>query len=215
MPDTRPISVVFADDHEVIREGLVALYSSNPELRVVGQCSDGVSALEMIQSLSPDVAIIDLEMPKLHGLELIRQLRHLRHPTKLVVLSMSRDEQTASEALRAGADGYLPKDSPPRHVLAAIHHTIDGGVYISPLLPSDLLSSERNRDATNNPLRLLSERERQVFNYLVRGIRPKQIASFLNISPKTVDTYRASIVRKLGVENVVELVKFAIKWKLI
>jgi DNA-binding NarL/FixJ family response regulator len=215
MPDTRPISVVFADDHEVIREGLVALYSSNPELRVVGQCSDGVSALEMIQSLRPDVAIIDLEMPKLHGLELIRQLRHLRHPTKLVVLSMSRDEQTASEALRAGADGYLPKDSPPRHVLAAIHHTIDGGVYISPLLPSDLLSSERNRDATNNPLRLLSERERQVFNYLVRGIRPKQIASFLNISPKTVDTYRASIVRKLGVENVVELVKFAIKWKLI
>jgi len=215
MPDTRPISVVFADDHEVIREGLVALYSSNPELRVVGQCSDGVSALEMIQSLSPDVAIIDLEMPKLHGLELIRQLRHLRHPTKLVVLSMSRDEQTASEALRAGADGYLPKDSPPRHVLAAIHHTIDGGVYISPLLPSDLLSSERNRDATNNPLSFLSERERQVFNYLVRGIRPKQIASFLNISPKTVDTYRASIVRKLGVENVVELVKFAIKWKLI
>jgi DNA-binding NarL/FixJ family response regulator len=215
MPDTRPISVVFADDHEVIREGLVALYSSNPELRVVGQCSDGVSALEMIQSLRPDVAIIDLEMPKLHGLELIRQLRHLRHPTKLVVLSMSRDEQTASEALRAGADGYLPKDSPPRHVLAAIHHTIDGGVYISPLLPSDLLSSGRNRDATNNPLRLLSERERQVFNYLVRGIRPKQIASFLNISPKTVDTYRASIVRKLGVENVVELVKFAIKWKLI
>ena len=214
MPDTRPISVVFADDHEVIREGLVALYSSNPELRVVGQCSDGVSALEMIQSLSPDVAIIDLEMPKLHGLELIRKLRHLRHPTKLVVLSMSRDEQTASEALRAGADGYLPKDSPPRHVLAAIHHIIDGGVYISPLLPSDLLSSER-RDATNNPLRFLSERERQVFNYLVRGVRPKQIASFLNLSPKTVDTYRASIVRKLGVENVVELVKFAIKWKLI
>ncbi len=214
MPDTRPISVVFADDHEVIREGLVALYSSNPELRVVGQCSDGVSALEMIQSLNPDVAIIDLEMPKLHGLELIRQLRHLRHPTKLVVLSMSRDEQTASEALRAGADGYLPKDSPPRHVLAAIHHIIDGGVYISPLLPSDLLSSER-RDAANNPLRFLSERERQVFNYLVRGVRPKQIASFLNLSPKTVDTYRASIVRKLGVENVVELVKFAIKWKLI
>ena len=214
MPDTRPISVVFADDHEVIREGLVALYSSNPELRVIGQCSDGVSALEMIQSLSPDVAIIDLEMPKLHGLELIRQLRHLQHPTKLVVLSMSRDEQTASEALRAGADGYLPKDSPPRHVLAAIHHIIDGGVYISPLLPSDLLSSER-RDATNNPLGLLSDRERQVFNYLVRGIRPKQIAGFLNLSPKTVDTYRASIVRKLGVENVVELVKFAMKWKLI
>jgi two-component system response regulator NreC len=214
MPDTRPISVVFADDHEVIREGLVALYSSNPELRVVGQCSDGVSALEMIQSLSPDVAIIDLEMPKLHGLEFIRQLRHLRHPTKLVVLSMSRDEQTASEALRAGAHGYLPKDSPPRHVLAAIHHIIDGGVYISPLLPSDLLSSER-RDAANNPLRLLSERERQVFHYLVRGVRPKQVASFLDISPKTVDTYRASIVRKLGVDNVVELVKFAMKWKLI
>ena len=213
MPDTRPISVVFADDHEVIREALVALYSSNPELRVVGQCSDGVSALEMIQTLSPDVAIIDLEMPNLHGLELIRKLRQPRHPTKLVVLSMSRDEETASEALRAGADGYLPKDSPPRHVLAAIHHIMDGGVYISPLLPSDILSSERNRD-TANPLRLLSVREKQVFNYLVRGIRPKQIGSFLNISPKTVDTYRASILRKLGVKSVIELVKFAMKWKL-
>ncbi len=96
MPDTRPISVVFADDHEVIREALVALYSSNPELRVVGQCSDGVSALEMIQSLSPDLAIIDLEMPKLHGLELIRQLRHLRHPTKLVVLSNESGRALAS-----------------------------------------------------------------------------------------------------------------------
>jgi len=214
VPETEPISVLFADDHEIFREALVALYSSRPELAIVGQCSDGLSALQMIRSLIPDFAIIDLHMPKLDGLELIRKLREPpRHPTKLIVLSMSRDRQTVAEALRAGAEAYLPKDCPSRHVLAAIQYIRDGGVYLSPLLHLDSFSSQRA--ATGDPTDLLSEREHEVFYHLVRGIRAKQIAAHLKISPKTVDTYRASILRKLDLDSVAALVRFAVERKLI
>ena len=154
----------------------------------------------------------DLHMPKLDGLELIRKLRAAKHPCKLVVVSMSRDERTAAEALRAGADGYLPKDSPSRHLLDAIQYIQDGGVYISPIFRPDLLSNERMSD---HPLAVLSPRERDVFNSLVRGSRIKEIASGLGRSPKTVDTHRAHIMRKLGIDDLAGLVKFAIKWKLI
>lgn len=212
MPELQPISVIFADDHEVVREGLVALYSSDARLRVIGQCGDGLAALEMIQSRNPDFAVIDLNMPKLGGLELIRKLRAANHPCKLVVLSMSHDERTAIEVLRAGADGYVPKDGPARHLFDAIQYIQDGGVYISPIFPGDLLS---HRWTGEDPLRPLTEREREVFFCLIAGMRPKQIASALDLSPKTVDTHRANLMRKLEINDLAGLVKFAIKKKLI
>lgn len=212
MPELRPISLIFADDHEVVREGLVALYSSDARLNVVGQCGDGLAALEMIQSRNPDFAVIDLNMPKLCGLELIRKLRAVNHPCKLVVLSMSHDERTAIEVLRAGANGYVPKDGPARHLLDAIQYIQDGGGYISPIFPRDLLSRRWTGD---DPLRTLSEREREVFYCLVAGMRPKDIASALDLSPKTVDTHRAHLMRKLEINDLPGLVKFAIKNHLI
>jgi DNA-binding NarL/FixJ family response regulator len=210
-----PIKVIFAEDEAMVREAFVAMCSYEPKLEVIGDCGDGLAALQMIQAKTPDFAIIDLQMPKLDGLELIRKLRQANHPCKFVVVSGRSDERTAAEALRAGANGYLPKGGRFRQLMDAIQYIQDGGVYISPTFRPDLLSRERTRLNTQDPLASLSERERDVFYYLVEGLRPKQIASQLNISAKTVDTYRAHLMLKLGIESVAGLVKFAIRWKLI
>src|ERR1700683_1593729 len=133
MPNPNVISVIFADDHAIVREALCARFSSEPKLKVIGDCGDGLAALQMIQAKRPDFAFIDLDMPKLDGLGLIRKLRQANHPCKLVVLSMFRDERTAAEARRAGANGYLQKRGPSRHLLDAIEYIQGGGFYICPL----------------------------------------------------------------------------------
>jgi DNA-binding NarL/FixJ family response regulator len=129
-----PISLVLADDHPAIREGLAAIFDTRPELHIVGQCSDGLAAVEMIKALEPDFAIIDLHMPRLHGLEVVQRLRDANSPSKLIVLTINRDEKLVQWALRAGADGYLVKDGPTNHVFDAINHIRSGGVYVSPVL---------------------------------------------------------------------------------
>jgi DNA-binding NarL/FixJ family response regulator len=207
---TKTISIVLADDHSIVREGLAAFCDARAELRIVGQCSDGLAAVEMIKSVAPDFAIIDLHMPKLHGLEVIRKVREVNSQTKLIVLSISRDEKMVVEALRAGANGYLLKDGPARHLLDAISYVQDGGVYISPLLRRDYLLEAPRKAPVEDPLSSLSRREYEVFSFLVDGMRPKDIAKLLDISPKTVDTYRSNIMRKLGIHDLVGLVKFAI-----
>ena len=208
---TKPISVILADDHLIVREGLAAFCEARPELHIVGQCSDGLAAVEMIKAVQPDFAIIDLHMPKLHGLEVIRKVREASSPCKLVVLSISRDEKMVLEALRAGANGYLLKDGPARHLLDAISYIQDGGVYISPLLRREYLLEAPRKAPAEDPLASLSRREYEVFSFLVDGMRPKDIAKLLDISPKTVDTYRSSLMRKLDIHDVAGLVKFAIK----
>jgi DNA-binding NarL/FixJ family response regulator len=212
MQELKRISVVLAEDHKVFREALAALVASEPRLNIVGECGDGLEGFQMIQTRRPDFAIIDLAMPKLGGLEVIRKLRRAGSASKLVVLSGCRDERTAAEALRAGADGYVPKSCGWRYVLDAIQYIQDGGVYISPDFPRDLLSAERR---TSDPLAALSEREREVFHYLVKGFRAKEIANLMELSPKTVDTHRAHLMQKLGIGDLAGLVKFAIKWGLI
>ena len=207
---TKQISIVLADDHSIVREGLAAFCDARPELHIAGQCSDGMAAVEMIRSIIPDFAIIDLHMPKLHGLEVIRKVRETNCPCKLVVLSISRDEKMVLEALRAGANGYLLKDGPARHLLDAINYIQDGGVYISPLLRREYLLEAPRKAASEDPLASLSRREYEVFSFLVDGMRPKDIAKLLDICPKTVDTYRSNIMRKLGIHDLVGLVKFAI-----
>ena len=139
MTQTKPISIVLADDHSIVREGLAAFCEARPELHIVGQCADGLAAVEMIKALAPEFAIIDLHMPKLHGLEVIQKLREANSPSKLIILTISHDEKMALWALRAGANGYLVKDGPIRHLLDAIRHIQDGGVYVSPLLRMDYI----------------------------------------------------------------------------
>jgi DNA-binding NarL/FixJ family response regulator len=210
MADLQGITVVLADDHAIVREGFASLCEANG-MRVLGQCSDGSSAIETIQATRPDFAILDLNMPGMTGIEVIRRLRSAGCPSKLMILSISRDDKTVIEALRAGADGYLLKDGPARHLLEAITYVRDGGQYVSPLLRGAGLFTTPEAAAPNDPLASLSPREMEVFSHLVKGMRAKDIAELLHISPKTVDTYRATLMRKLNVHDIVGLVKFAIE----
>ena len=204
------VTVVLADDHEIVREGF-ALICEESGLRILGQCADGVAAVDMVMTLKPTLAILDLEMPKLSGIDVIRQLKARGSGSKLLILSISRDDQRVMEALRAGADAYILKDGPKRHLIDAIGFVRDGGVYISPLLRGVGIFTRAANAAQEDPLAVLSPRELEVFTHLVNGLRAKDIADLLQISPKTVDTYRASLMRKLQVRDSVSLVKFAIE----
>jgi len=208
------ITVVLADDHAIVREGLAVL-CSNEGLRVLGQCSDGIAAVEMIQTLQPEFGILDLNMPGLTGIEAIRRLRSANCRSRLVILSISRDDGVVREALEAGADAYLLKDGPSRHLQEAIRYISEGGTgWVSPLLGGPARFAKAAATAAEEPLACLSPRELEVFQYLVDGLRAKDIAERLEISPKTVDTYRASLMRKLHVPDLVALVKFAIERRL-
>lgn len=210
-PEPRQLTLVLADDHAIVREGIAALCATHG-FRILGQCSDGAAAVEMILSQQPDFAILDLHMPVITGIEAVRKLRAARSTAKLMILSISRDETLVMEALNAGADAYLLKDGPSRHLVDAVNFVRDGGVYVSPLLRgAGMFARGEKKAAPENPLAALSPREVEVFSYLVNGLRPKDIAELLDISPKTVDTYRAGLMRKLNVHDLVGLVKFAIE----
>src|SRR5580700_3201041 len=210
MQESQETTAVLADDHAIVREGIAALCALNG-IGILGQASDGASAVDMIHELKPDFAILDLHMPGMTGVEVIRKLRTGGCPAKLMILSISREEGTVMEALRAGADAYLLKEGPSRHLLDAISFVRDGGVYVSPLLRGAGLFTRADKHRSEDPLASLSPREMEVFSHLVNGLRPKDIADLLEISPKTVDTYRASLMRKLNVHDLVGLVKFAIE----
>jgi two-component system response regulator NreC len=208
METTKPITIVLADDHGILREGIAAFCSSRPDLKILGQSSDGGEAVELILALKPDFAVLDLNMPKVGGLEVIRRVRQAKSETKLVVLSISRDESVIREIFRSGGNGYLLKDGPARHLFDAINYIQDGGQYLTPLIRRESIDNKTDK---KDPLALLSKREYEVFSFLVDGMRPKDIAKMLEISPKTVDTYRANIMRKLEVEGIAGLVRFAIQ----
>ena len=210
MQELAATTVVLADDHAIVREGIASLCTSHG-MRVLGQVADGGAAIEMITALKPDFAILDLHMPVVTGVEAIRRLRAAGCTVRLMILSISREEGTVMEALRAGADAYLLKDGPARHLLDAINFVRDGGVYVSPMLRGVGLFAKSDKGRSEDPLGALSPREMEVFSYLVNGLRAKDIADLLEISPKTVDTYRASLMRKLNVHDLVGLVKFAIE----
>jgi DNA-binding NarL/FixJ family response regulator len=209
MESDHPITVILADDHAIVREGIAAKFRERPEISILGQCADGESALEMILALKPDFAILDLNMPRLGGLDVVRRVRQARCETRLIVLSIAREESTIRELFRSGADGYVLKDGPARHLFEAINYVRDGGQYLTPLLRRE--SIENNGREKKDPIALLSKREFEVFSFLVDGMRPKDIARVLEISPKTVDTYRANIMRKLEVDGIAGLVRFAIQ----
>jgi DNA-binding NarL/FixJ family response regulator len=208
--DALPLTLILADDHGIVREGVAAFCKARPEVSLLGQCSDGQEAVDMILARNPDFAVLDLDMPKLTGLEVIRRVREAGSKTRLIVLSISRDHSIIRELFRSGADGYVLKDGPSRHIFDAINYVRDGGQYLTPLLRREPLDQADKKEKTD-PLALLSKREFAVFSLLVDGVRPKDIAISLEISPKTVDTYRSNIMRKLKMDSVAGLVRFAIQ----
>src|SRR6202044_767002 len=134
MDSTRPITLVLADDHGIVREGIAAFCSSRPDLKILGQTSDGAEAVDLILALKPDFAVLDLNMPKLNGLEVIRRVRMAKSETKLIVLSISRDENVIREIFRSGANGYLLNNGAARHLVEAMNFRLAGAQYLSPLI---------------------------------------------------------------------------------
>ncbi|HLH41346.1 MAG TPA: response regulator transcription factor [Bryobacteraceae bacterium] len=212
--EPKTYSILLADDLTLIREGLAALCLTHPNLRVVGQCSEGVSALKQIEANRPDVAVLDLNLPDLHTLELVRRVREANLPTRIVVLSTKQDRKTVVEALRCGVNGFLLKSAPWTQLMEAFDQVLDGGIYISPEIDLNKILGASASGEKEDPLECLSAREHQVFSLLIEGLRNKEIASRLELSPKTVDTYRASLMRKLDIHDLAGLVKFAIRWDL-
>jgi DNA-binding NarL/FixJ family response regulator len=208
-------SILLADDLTLVREGLAALCEAQPNLRVVGQCSEGTVALRMIESDRPDIAVLDMNLPDLFTLEIVRKVRAANLPTRIVVLSTRKDRKTVVEALRCGVNAFLLKSGPSHQLLEAFAQVLEGGIYVSPSLELEKIFSPNHKNAPDDPIESLSAREFQVFSLLVEGIRAKEIAARLELSPKTVDTYRASLMRKLDIHDVAGLVKFAIQRDLI
>ncbi len=210
MENRKSVSVVVADELTLFREGIASL-CEGWTYHVVAQCSDGIVALHTIQALKPDVAILALTLPRLDTLELVRRVRQAQLPTKLLIMSSRDDRKTVIEALRGGAHGFLLKSGPAQHLQDAIRQAVDGGIYVSPTFePERLFGPQRDKPA-DDPLEALSAREHQVFRMLVEGFRAKEIAARLDLSAKTVDTYRASLMRKLDIHDLAGLVKFAIQ----
>ncbi len=203
------ITLVLADNYGIVREGIAAFCASRPDLQVIGMACNGIDAVAQILALKPDFAVIDLNMPGLGGLDVIRRVRLAKCETKLLLLSASREGSTVRDAFHSGANGYLLKEGPARHLFDAINYVRDGGQYLTPLIRREVF--DRADEAEKDPLELLSKREQEVFRFLVEGMRPKDIAQLLDISPKTVDTYRSGVMRKLGVGGVAGLVRFAIQ----
>ncbi|HWZ34225.1 MAG TPA: response regulator transcription factor [Bryobacteraceae bacterium] len=213
--EPKTYTILLADEMTLVREGLAALCEVNreasPHFRVVDQCSEGVVALRLIEEHRPDIAVLDLNLPDLFTLEVVRRVKEANIPTKIVVLSTRRDRKTVVEALRCGVSGFLLKSAPSQQLLEAFGQILDGGIYVSPELELHKIFGGGQPPAADDPLQALSAREYQVFSLLCDGVRAKEIAARLSLSPKTVDTYRASLMRKLDIHDVAGLVKFAIQ----
>ena len=204
-------SVLIAEELALVREGLAALCEAQPRFRVVGQCSEGVVALRLIEQQRPDIAVLDLNLPDLFTLEVVRRVKEANLSTRMVVLSTRRDRKTVVEALRCGVNAFLLKSAPSIQLLEAFEQVLDGGIYVSPQLELNKIFNPGEKAGPDDPIESLSAREFQVFSLLVDGIRAKEIAARLELSPKTIDTYRASLMRKLDIHDVAGLVKFAIQ----
>ena len=213
------IRIVVADDHAMIREGLGVMLSHQPDMEVVGIAANGREAIWLVDEYEPDVAIIDISMPEVNGIEVIQEILP-RHPQiRVIVLSINAAKPYIYHALKVGAMGYLIKKETTRHeVVKAVRTVYRGDRYLSRRI-ADLLSDvsfqQLETSMEISPLEKLSPREREILQLVAEGKTSQQIAEQLSISPKTVDTYRSRLMDKIGVEDVAGLVRFAIQHEVI
>ena len=204
------IRIVLADDHAILREGLTRLLESESDLSVVGTAANGREAVRRTLDLTPDVVILDIAMQDMNGIEAARQIHERSPDTGVVILSMHIDEQFVFQAFEAGARGYLDKDSVTTEIIDAVRAVHAGKRYLSPRI-ADGVADGMSRPRVDNPLTLLSRREREILQLVAEGHSSAKIGTMLNISPKTVDTYRSRLMQKLGLDDIASVVKFAIQ----
>lgn len=208
------IRVVIADDHTIVREGLKQLLLAAAALDVVGEASDGHQVMQRVRDLDFDVLLLDMSMPGKSGMELIKQVKAERPGLRVLVLSMHHEHQYAVRAIKAGASGYLTKDSAATQLVSAIRKVAGGGAYITAEVAEQLALGAMPH-TTGPPHATLSDREYQVFELLIAGKAVSDIALRLNLSVKTVSTHKAHLMEKMGIGNPAELIRYAIRHRLI
>jgi DNA-binding NarL/FixJ family response regulator len=207
-----PTRLVLASEQTLLLEGLASLCNAIQQFEVVGKAGNGQQALEQLETLKPEIALIDLEMTDILALEVIKRAMASRLATRCAVFSSRKDRKTVMDALRSGACGFLLKNATKQQLDEALKNLMEGGIYVSPQIElASLVYEGQQHQRTADPIDSLSSREYQVFSLLVEGVRAKEIAARLTLSPKTVDTYRASLMRKLEIHDVAGLVKFAMQ----
>jgi two-component system, NarL family, response regulator NreC len=207
------IRIVLADDHHVVREGLRALLETESSFAVVGEASDGLKVLDLVTRLEPEVVLVDLMMPGLGGMEVARQVARRCPRTRVVILSMHMSEAHVVEALRSGVRGYVSKDATAADLINAIREVMQGRVYLSPPFSDESIETYRRRaaEAERDPYDRLTAREREVLQMAVEGLGNSEIGTRLGISPRTAETHRANLMRKLGLRHVTDLVRYALR----
>lgn len=206
-------NILLADDHNIVRQGLRALLQSEPHFRLVGEASDGIEAVRLAERLKPDVLITDLMMPGLTGLEVTRQVTKILPQIRVIILSMYTNDAYVLEALKNGALGYVLKDSQAADLIKAVKEVIAGNRYLSPPLSERALELylKKVESVPDDPYELLTNREREVLQLVAEGRTSAEIANRLFISPRTAEGHRANLMRKLGLQNNADLIRFALK----
>jgi DNA-binding NarL/FixJ family response regulator len=207
------ITVVLADDHKIVRDGLRNLLQKYPEIEVIGEAEDGRSTVEMVKKLSPDVVIMDIAMPDMNGIEATRRITEEKPGVKVVALSMHSDKRFVSEMLKAGASAYLLKHSAFEELVTAIMTVREDRMYLSPAVTGVVVDNyiKQTGKPESSVFSVLSDREREVLQLLAEGKNTKEIALSLTLSSKTVEAHRMNIMSKLNIRSIAELTKYAIR----
>jgi DNA-binding NarL/FixJ family response regulator len=206
--------IVIADDHEIVRCGLRAIIEGNSDWTVSGEATNGEQAVAMALETRPDIAIVDYSMPLINGLEVSRRLKTLRLRTEVLLLTMYDNEELQTEAIMAGVRGFLFKSDARKHLVAAVEALLDGNPYFTSILLERLLH-DYQASKRSKPDMLLTSREQSVVQFIAEGHTNRSISTVLKLSVKTVETHRASAMRKLGLSSIADLVRYAIRKKMV
>lgn len=206
------IRILVADNHRIVREAICSLLQNEDNLEIIGQASDGRNAITLAQELHPDVMIIETSMPNLNGIEATRKIIHKQPKIKVIALSSHSDRRSVCEMLKAGASGYLPKTCGFEELVCAIRNIILGRTYLSSQISALVVNEylQRSNDQGQSVYSVLTAREREVLQLIAEGNSTKIIAVELHVSPKTIEWHRSQLMKKLHIENIAELVKYAI-----
>ena len=210
------INLIIADDHSVIRQALCEMLESKGKYNIIAQANDGRQLLELLQTHQPDLVIVDVSMPKLDGVEAIKEMAlQMGDAPPVLVLSANDKEKYVRAALKAGAKGYLPKNADVEELQFAIDSILEGKTYLSPSITAPLMSGGSESAALDSPLTILTKREIEILKHLANGSPNREIGKLLHISTRTVDTHRSNILKKLKAKTNAELVKIALSHELI
>jgi two-component system response regulator NreC len=208
------LRIVLAEDHTILREGLRALLSANPNFEIIGEAQNGREAVRCVEKLEPDLLLMDLSMPRMSGMDAIREIKRRYPEVKIIALTVHKTEEYLLTTLKAGADGYVLKDATHEELVMAIKNVMGGKSYLSPGVSEKIITGYlegRKSNRTASPWETLSQREREVLKLIAEGFKNKEIAEDLCISLKTVEKHRANLMKKLDLHNAATLTVYAVQ----